>query len=149
MKKINLNGTWSIDYLSNQPYNSEKEPYFSISENKNDTLPPSKVSVTRNDTSSFARLNRLHGLAYMTVMITALSKSIAAYCQKPIFTSAAKQAAAAPKSEEIIKRSILLPTFAILPAKYNANKSVVKLIIKYMSMYNIFIAASNAYILSQ
>ena len=35
MKKINLNGTWSIDYLSNQPYNSEKEPYFSISETGN------------------------------------------------------------------------------------------------------------------
>lgn len=35
MKKINLNGTWSIDYLSNQPYKSDKEPYFSISETGN------------------------------------------------------------------------------------------------------------------
>ena len=35
MKKINLNGTWSIDYLSNQPYKSDKEPYFSVSETGN------------------------------------------------------------------------------------------------------------------
>ena len=35
MRKIELNGTWSIDYLSNQPFEGEMEPGFAISNTGN------------------------------------------------------------------------------------------------------------------